>query len=74
MRKLGEQFRDEGKQIREETRKQREVVNNIPTPDLSKEMAELNAMVAALAAKQGATVSREQLQKFNERSRRFSAG
>ncbi len=61
MRKLGEQFRDEGKQIREETRKQREVVNNIPTPDLSKEMAELNAMVAALAAKQGATVSREQL-------------
>jgi beta-lactamase regulating signal transducer with metallopeptidase domain len=61
MRALGERFRDAGKQVSEDARKQREAVINIPAPDLSKEMAALNATVAALAAKQGATVSRQEL-------------
>jgi predicted nucleic acid-binding Zn-ribbon protein len=34
---------------------------DIPAPDLSKEMADLNATVANLTAKQRATVSREEL-------------
>ena len=62
MRALGEQFRDAGKDVREQARKERETAANIPAPDLSKEMAELNATVANLDAKQGATVPREDLQ------------
>lgn len=65
MRALGKQMRDEGQQDREAARemerKAREAQMNIPTPDLTKVMAELNAAVAALKDKQGGTVSREQL-------------
>jgi beta-lactamase regulating signal transducer with metallopeptidase domain len=61
MRALGEQFRDASKDVREQARKERETADNIPTPDLSKEMADLKVTVADLTAKQGATVSREQL-------------
>jgi beta-lactamase regulating signal transducer with metallopeptidase domain len=65
MRALGKQMRDEGQQEREAARemerKAREAQMNIPTPDLTKEMAELNAAVAALKDKQGGTVTREQL-------------
>jgi beta-lactamase regulating signal transducer with metallopeptidase domain len=61
MRDLGKQMRDDGQQQREEARKQRQVAENIPTPDLSKQMAELDAAVAALKDKQGGTITREQL-------------
>ena len=59
-----EQMKELGRQLREETRKARETATNIPTPDLSKEMAALNASVASLTAKQGATISREQLEEI----------
>jgi beta-lactamase regulating signal transducer with metallopeptidase domain len=62
MRALGEQYRDAGKDAREQARKEHETAANIPAPDLSKEMAELNVSVASLTAKQGATVPREELQ------------
>ncbi len=61
MRELGAQQRKAGEEAREAGRKAREAAKDIPTPDLSKQMAELNAAVASLQAKQGGTVSREQL-------------
>jgi len=61
MRELGKQMRDAGEQQREAARKEREASRTIPTPDISKEMAELNAAAATLEAKQGGTISREQL-------------
>jgi beta-lactamase regulating signal transducer with metallopeptidase domain len=64
MKEASRQLRDAGQQIRVETRQASETAANIPTPDLSKEMAALNASVASLAAKQGATISREQLQEI----------
>jgi beta-lactamase regulating signal transducer with metallopeptidase domain len=70
MRALGEQFRDASKDMREQAREERETAANIPAPDLSKEMADLKATVANLAAKPGATVSREQ---FAELQRDISA-
>jgi beta-lactamase regulating signal transducer with metallopeptidase domain len=60
MRALGEQYRDAGREAREQARKERETAENIPVPDLSKEMADLKATVANLTAKPDATVSREQ--------------
>lgn len=64
MRALGEQMRDAGRQAREAARKARETAANIPTPDLSKEIAALDASVASLKDKQGGTISREQLQEL----------
>jgi beta-lactamase regulating signal transducer with metallopeptidase domain len=65
MRALGEQFRDSSKEVREEAREEaRKATGDIPAPDLSKEMAELNATVANLTAKPGATISREELQQI----------
>jgi hypothetical protein len=61
MRDLGAQQREAGQQAREAARKAREAAKDIPTPDVSKQMAELNAAVASLNAHQGGTVSREQL-------------
>ena len=65
MRTLGKQMREQGRQerdsAREAARKAREAQMNIPTPDLTKQMAELDAAVAALKAQQGGTVTREQL-------------
>ena len=61
MKALSRQMRDDGAQARAEARKERKSATNIPTPDLSKEMAALNASVAELAAKQGGTVTRDQL-------------
>ena len=67
MRDLGEQMRAIGMQQRELGKQQRELgaklreVKSIPAPDLSKEMAEVNAAVAELTAKKGATISAEQL-------------
>ncbi|MGB6743623.1 MAG: M56 family metallopeptidase [Terracidiphilus sp.] len=61
MRDLGKQMREEGQQQREEARKARQTAENIPTPDLTKQMAELDAAVAALKSEQGGTVTREQL-------------
>ena len=56
-----DQMHDQQQQERDAERKARETASEIPTPDISKEMAELNAAVAALQAKQGGTISREQL-------------
>jgi beta-lactamase regulating signal transducer with metallopeptidase domain len=58
MRAAAQALRDAGRQIRESERK---VATNIPAPDLSREMAELNATVSAMAAKKGTSVSREEL-------------
>ena len=61
MRALGKQMREDGQQQREEARKERQAAENIPAPDLTRQMAELNAAVAALKAEQGGTITREQL-------------
>jgi hypothetical protein len=61
MRDLGKQMREVSQQDREMARKAREASQNIPTPDISKEMAELNTAAAALQAQQGGTISRQQL-------------
>ncbi|MGA2571157.1 MAG: M56 family metallopeptidase [Terracidiphilus sp.] len=61
MRDLGAQQREAGQLAREAARKAREAAREIPTPDLSKQMAQLNAAVASLQAHQGGTISREQL-------------
>jgi hypothetical protein len=54
-------MREDGQQQREEARKERQAAENIPAPDLTRQMAELNAAVAALKAEQGGTITREQL-------------
>jgi len=59
MRALGDQMRDLGAKQRAEGQKMRDIT--VPTPDLSKEMAELNAAVASLKAKQGGTISQKDL-------------
>jgi hypothetical protein len=75
MRAMGKQMRDDGAQLREQmraateqareaARKDREAAANVPVPDLSKEMAALEASVASLKDKQGSTISREQLQEL----------
>lgn len=64
MRALGKQMRDAGQQAREAARKARETAQNIPAPDLSKEIAALEATAASMKDKQGGTVSREQLQEL----------
>jgi hypothetical protein len=62
MRALGRQQRALGEQLRDKMRAQRQT--SIPKPDLSRQMAELNADVDSLRASQGDTVSREQLMKL----------
>jgi hypothetical protein len=64
MRAFGDQMRAKSQAEREAARAARKSAENIPTPDLSKELAELDASVANLKAKQGATISREQLQEI----------
>jgi len=64
MRDAGQQARDEAQKARDEARKARETAANIPTPDISKEIAALDASAASLKEKQGGTVSREQLQEM----------
>jgi beta-lactamase regulating signal transducer with metallopeptidase domain len=64
MRALGKQMRDQGQQARDAARKARENATNIPTPDLSKEIAALDATAASLKANQGGTVSRDQLREL----------
>jgi hypothetical protein len=61
MRALGKQMREAGEVAREAGRKARESAAHVPAPDLSKEIAELDAGAAGLKAAQGGTVSREQL-------------
>lgn len=56
---LGRQQEELGKQ-QEKLGRQQELAR-IPTPDLSKEMAEVNAAMAKLQAKMGSTVSQEEL-------------
>jgi len=59
MRALGKQQRDLGHQLRQQMSQQRQAP--IPKPDLSKQMAELNAAVDSLKASQADTITREQL-------------
>jgi beta-lactamase regulating signal transducer with metallopeptidase domain len=75
MNALRKQMHEQAEQAREEARKARATVEKVPVPDIAKEMAELNAAVAALKADQGGTVSREQLaeiqRKLSEVQRRL---
>jgi beta-lactamase regulating signal transducer with metallopeptidase domain len=68
MRALSKQMRDAGQQARDAARdaarKARESADNLPAPDLSKEIAALDATAASLKDKQGGTVSRQQLQEL----------
>ncbi len=64
MRALSKQMRDAGQQAREAAHKARETADNLPAPDLSKEIAALDATAASLKDKQGGTVSRQQLQEL----------
>lgn len=64
MRALGKQMREQGEQARDAARKAREAAQNLPAPDLSKEMGALDASVASLKQQQGGTVSRQQLQEL----------
>jgi len=64
MRALGKQMHEAAQQASEQARKARETAASIPTPDLSKEIAALDASAASLKEKQGGTVSREQLQEM----------
>jgi hypothetical protein len=59
MRAIGKQQRDLGQQLRQQMREQRQT--SIPKPDLSKQMADLNAAVNSLESSQGDTVTRDQL-------------
>jgi hypothetical protein len=59
MRAIGKQQRDLGHQLRQQMSQQRQAP--IPKPDLSKQMAELNAAVDSLKASQTDTITREQL-------------
>lgn len=61
MREMGEKQREEGRKAMEEARKANKAAREIPTPDLSKQMAQLNAAVASLQAHKAETISREQL-------------
>ena len=63
---LGEQMRDLGKQMRDLGQQQREMGNqmravNVPTPDLSKEIADLTTALTTLQAKQGGTINQKEL-------------
>ena len=64
MRALGSQQRQLGEQLRQQMRAQRPQA--IPKPDLSKQMADLNAAVDRLKSSQGDTVTRDQLMKLQE--------
>jgi hypothetical protein len=67
MRALGKQIRDDSQQAREEARKEREAAEKIPKPDITKEVAELDAAAAALKADEDGNVSREQLQELQRK-------
>ena len=61
MKDLGNQMKALGQERRDDWEKVRGSNENIPTPDLTKEMADLDTAVADLKAHQGGTVTREQL-------------
>ena len=62
MRDLRKQQREAGEQLRQKMRAQRQAP--IPKPDLSKQMADLNAAVDTLKSSQGDTITRDQLMKL----------
>ena len=62
MRDLRKQQREAGEQLRQKMRAQRQAP--IPKPDLSKQMADLNAAVDTLKSSQGDTITRDQLTKL----------
>jgi hypothetical protein len=59
MKALGKQMRDLGQQQRDLGSQMRAV--NVPTPDLSKEIADLTAALTTLQAKQGGTINQKEL-------------
>ena len=61
MKDLGNQMKAVSQEHRDDWAKLRESNENIPTPDLTKEMADLGRAVADLKLHQGGTVTREQL-------------
>ena len=67
MKALGKQLRDDSRQVREEARKAREAAEKVPKPDITKEVAELDAAAADLKADQDGNVSREQLMELQRK-------
>ncbi|HUA91588.1 MAG TPA: M56 family metallopeptidase [Terracidiphilus sp.] len=67
MKEMSRQMREANQQAREEARKAREASQNITPPDLTQEMADLNAAVAALKNAQGGTITREQLREIERK-------
>lgn len=67
MKQMGKQMREANQQAREEARKARETSRSISAPDLTKEMADLNAAVASLKNEQGGTITREQLREIEHK-------
>ena len=65
MRALGDQQRESGRQLRELMRQQH--LAAISKPDLSRQMAALNAAVDSLKASQGTTVTQRQLMEVQSR-------
>jgi beta-lactamase regulating signal transducer with metallopeptidase domain/predicted nucleic acid-binding Zn-ribbon protein len=67
MKSLSKQLRDESQQVREQARKERDAAERIPKPDITKEIAELDAAAAQLKADQNGNISREQLQELQRK-------
>lgn len=65
MEALKDQERALSKQMRDQMQERKQA--EIPKPDLSKEMAELNAAVDSLKASQGNTISEQQLMELQKR-------
>ena len=65
MRALSKQQRDLSQQLRQKMREQRQT--SIPKPDLSKQMADLNAAVDSLKSIQGNTITRDEFRNLQQR-------
>jgi hypothetical protein len=67
MKALSRQLRDDSQHARDEARKEREAAEKVPKPDITKEIAELDAAAAGLKADQNGNISREQLQELQRK-------
>jgi beta-lactamase regulating signal transducer with metallopeptidase domain len=62
MRAIGKQQREVGQQLRQKAREQKQIM--LPKPDLSKQMADLNAVLDNLKSSQGDTITQAQYMKL----------
>ncbi len=67
MKVMAQQMRDQSQQVREQAREERKAAEKLPKPDITKEIAELDAAAAALKADQDGNISREQLQELQRK-------